>query len=202
MRRAGKTKAAVECGVGRRAFGGGPAAGVAICGRGGPTRHAGAGHRYRRRFSRRRCCTPARFPVVYRMIPAAASLAEFLSTASVLGGSILPRVLVRKVYPEFAATHRVIALDLIGFGESARPNVQLGAADYVRILAEFIRATCRDTPPILIGSGLGAGFCIYLASQHPEMVSRLILLTPTGLNNFGKKETARWVPGSSAVCRC
>src|ERR1700722_18358518 len=47
-----------------------------------------------------------------------------------------------KVYPEFASSHRVIALDLIGFGESARPNVQLGAADYVRTLAEFIRSTC------------------------------------------------------------
>ena len=92
-----------------------------------------------------------------------------------------------KIYPEFAAGHRVIALDLIGFGESARPNMQLGAADYVRTLAEFIRSTCWEQPPILIGSGLGAGFCAYLASQHPELVSRLILLTPTGSNDFGNQ---------------
>lgn len=93
-----------------------------------------------------------------------------------------------RVYPEFVSTHRVIALDLVGFGESARPNAQLGAADYVRTLAEFIRATCWEKPPILIGSGLGAGFCVYLASQHPELVSRLILLTPTGTNYFGKQK--------------
>jgi len=125
----------------------------------------------------------SRFPIVYHESGSGQPLIFVHSIC--LGGSSYEW---SKVYPEFAATHRVMALDLIGFGESARPNVQLGAADYVRILAEFIKATCRDTPPVLIGSGLGAGFCIYLASQHPEMVSRLILLTPTGLNNFGKKK--------------
>ncbi len=95
-----------------------------------------------------------------------------------------------KIYPEFAAEHRVIALDLIGFGESARPNLQLGAADYVRTMAEFIRSTCWEQPPILIGSGLGAGFCVYLASQHPELVSRLVLLSPTGSNDFGAQDLA------------
>lgn len=92
-----------------------------------------------------------------------------------------------KIYPEFAASHRVLALDLIGFGESARPNAQLSAADYVRTLAEFIRATCWEQPPVLIGSGLGAGFCVYLASQHPELMARLILLMPTGLADFGNQ---------------
>ena len=92
-----------------------------------------------------------------------------------------------KIYPEFAAGHRVIAMDWLGFGESSRPNLQLGATDYVRTLAEFIRSTCWEQPPVLIGSGLGAGFCIYLASQHPELVSRLILLSPTGSNDFGNQ---------------
>lgn len=95
-----------------------------------------------------------------------------------------------KIYPEFAAAHRVMAVDLIGFGESARPNLQLGAADYVRTLAEFIRSTCWEQPPVLIGSGLGAGFCVYLASQHPELVARLILLMPTGSLNYGKESLA------------
>lgn len=102
-----------------------------------------------------------------------------------------------KIYPEFAATHRVIALDLIGFGESARPNVQLGAADYVRTLAEFIRSTCWEQPPILVGSGLGAGFCVYLASQHPELVSRLVLLMPTGINDLGKQRLSLGLKFSS-----
>ena len=91
-----------------------------------------------------------------------------------------------KVYPEFAGRFRVLAPDLIGFGESQRPAARIAAADYARMLAEFIRATCGgDQTPIVVASGLGAGFCVYLASQHPELVSRLILHMPTGTREFG-----------------
>ncbi len=94
-----------------------------------------------------------------------------------------------KVYPDFAHSHRVIAPDLIGFGESARPKASINAADQARSLAEFIRATA-DEPVVLVGSGIGAGLCVYLASQHPELVGRLCLLMPTGLTEFGGKHTS------------
>ena len=91
-----------------------------------------------------------------------------------------------KVYPEFAGRFRVLAPDLIGFGESQRPAARLSAADYARMLAEFIRSTCSgDQVPIVVGSGLGAGFCVYLASQHPELIARLLLYMPTGSREFG-----------------
>lgn len=90
-----------------------------------------------------------------------------------------------KVYPEFAARFRVLAPDLIGFGESQRPDARLQIGDYVRMLAEFARATCGQERPIFVASGLGAGFCVYLASQHPELVSRLILYMPAGQADFG-----------------
>lgn len=91
-----------------------------------------------------------------------------------------------KVYPQFAGNFRVLAPDLIGFGESARPKGRMSAADHARSLAEFVRAIC-DQPPILIGSGMGGGFCVFFASQHPELAFRLILLMPTGLNEFGRE---------------
>lgn len=91
-----------------------------------------------------------------------------------------------KVYPVFSSRFRVLALDLVGFGESERPNVRLNEEHYVKLLVEFIRSTCREQAPVLIGSGVGGGFCAYLASQHPELASRLILLNPTGLSDFGK----------------
>jgi pimeloyl-ACP methyl ester carboxylesterase len=92
-----------------------------------------------------------------------------------------------KVYPEFAAKFRVLAPDLIGFGESSRPMERLTAEDYARTIAEFIRASCWEEKPILVASGLGAAFCVHLASQHPELVARLILLMPTGINDFGRQ---------------
>ena len=95
-----------------------------------------------------------------------------------------------KVYPGFAATHRVIALDLVGFGESERPDIHYSAADYARMLAEFLRAVGCDAPPVLIGSGLGGGLCVLLASQHPELVARLILHMPNGTGDIGRQPLA------------
>lgn len=88
------------------------------------------------------------------------------------------------VYPKFADRYRVIALDLVGFGESAHPAGRASAADYARMLAEFLRALEYEHAPILVASGLSAGFCIYLAAQHPELVVRLILHMPNGTGEF------------------
>jgi len=90
-----------------------------------------------------------------------------------------------KVYPAFASQHRVIALDLLGFGESERPAVRLTAADCVRTLADFLRSFEWEQPPVLVASGWSAGLCVYLATQHPELVSRLILHMPNGTGEVG-----------------
>ncbi|EDY21647.1 alpha/beta hydrolase fold protein [Chthoniobacter flavus Ellin428] len=90
-----------------------------------------------------------------------------------------------KVYPEFASRHRVIALDLLGFGESERPALRLTAADCVRTLADFLRSFEWEQPPVLVASGWSAGLCVYLATQHPELVSRLVLHMPNGTGEIG-----------------
>ena len=83
----------------------------------------------------------------------------------------------------------MLAPDLIGFGESARPDANLTAADYARSLAEFIRGTC-DEPVIIVASGLGGGLSVLLASQHPEVVKQLLLWMPTGLTELGMREVS------------
>jgi len=94
-----------------------------------------------------------------------------------------------KVYPQFTGSHRVLAPDLIGFGESARPDAHLTASDYARSLAEFIRGT-SDEAATVVASGLGAGLSILMASQHPEVVKQLVLWMPTGLTEQGVKEVS------------
>lgn len=92
-----------------------------------------------------------------------------------------------RVYPAFAERWRVVALDLVGYGESSRPDVAFEAADYVQMLAEFIRALQCSEAPIVIASGLGAGLCVQLAAQHPALVSRLILHMPNGTGDCGQQ---------------
>jgi haloalkane dehalogenase len=91
-----------------------------------------------------------------------------------------------KVYPHFALEHEVIAADLIGFGESQRPDHTMDATDYAETLAEFLLETCPGRNPIVVASGLTAGIALLMASRHPERVSRLIVLLPTGLREVGK----------------
>jgi pimeloyl-ACP methyl ester carboxylesterase len=92
-----------------------------------------------------------------------------------------------RVYPAFADSWRVVALDLVGYGESNHPEVAFEAEDYVQMLAGFIRAMAWEEPPIVVASGLSAGFCAQLAAQHPELVSRLILHMPNGTGDCGQQ---------------
>jgi pimeloyl-ACP methyl ester carboxylesterase len=83
-----------------------------------------------------------------------------------------------KVYERFGDEHRVIALDLVGFGESSRPQRVFRPSDYVQMLAEFLRA--NEPGAVLVASGLSAAFCTELAGAQPGLVSRLVLYRPTG----------------------
>jgi pimeloyl-ACP methyl ester carboxylesterase len=96
-----------------------------------------------------------------------------------------------KVYPHFAETHQVLAVDLLGFGESERPDAALSAADHVRILAELLQAKCGGERAAIVASGLGAGFATVLGAQHPDLIHRLILLMPTAGVDSGPGRLAR-----------
>jgi haloalkane dehalogenase len=90
-----------------------------------------------------------------------------------------------KVYPAFAERHRVLVPDLLGFGESERPQARLNASDYAASLADFLQALCADDAqkPIIVARGLGAGFAALMAAQHPELPGRLLLWMPSGRAN-------------------
>ena len=92
-----------------------------------------------------------------------------------------------RVYPRFVMGHEVIVPDIIGFGESERPRARMDAGDYAAALAEFLREVCPGQKPVLVASGLTAGLSLLLAARHPELLSQLVLLLPTGL-----KESGNW----------
>ncbi len=87
-----------------------------------------------------------------------------------------------KVYPALAGEHRVLAVDLLGFGESERPKAKLTAADYAAALAEFVGALCGEEAqrPVIVARGLGAGFAALMSTQNPDVAGRLILWMPSG----------------------
>ena len=101
-----------------------------------------------------------------------------------------------KVYPAFAARHRVLAPDLLGFGESERPKVKLTATDYAEALAEFVEGVCGEEGhrPVIIARGQGAGFAALMAALHPEAASQLLLWMPSG-----RAQVPLWLNAASRV---
>jgi pimeloyl-ACP methyl ester carboxylesterase len=83
-----------------------------------------------------------------------------------------------RVYPHFADRFQVLAPDLLGFGESSRPNRPFGPSEHAEILADFLRAKAGQNRSVLVASGLGAAFAVLLAERHPELVQRLVLVMP------------------------
>jgi len=100
-----------------------------------------------------------------------------------------------RVYPGFAETREVLALDLIGFGESERPPRVLTADDHARAISDFLRAACHGRRAVVVASGLSAGFCLLMASQHPELTRQLILFLPDAvLPKSGKSKRGLLAP--------
>ncbi len=90
-----------------------------------------------------------------------------------------------KVYPAFATSHRILAPDLIGWGDSAHPVRDYQISDYLTIIREFIRHTCN--PPVkVVASSLTAALTIRLATQQPFLFQTLFLACPSGFDDFGQ----------------
>ncbi|XWK86942.1 MAG: alpha/beta hydrolase [Phormidium sp.] len=89
-----------------------------------------------------------------------------------------------KVYPAFADEYRILAPDLIGWGNSHHPQRYYQIDDYFQSITEFIEQTCTE-PVAVIASSLTAGFIIRLAVTNPQLFKCLILTAPSGLADFG-----------------
>lgn len=97
-----------------------------------------------------------------------------------------------KVYPAFTANYRVLAPDLIGWGQSAHLKRDYQIADYLTTLAEFIQQTCHS-PATIVASSLTAAFTIRLAIEQPDLFQKLFLVCPSGFSDFGQ-EAGRRLP--------
>lgn len=78
---------------------------------------------------------------------------------------------------ELAQSHRVYALDLLGFGLSDAPTIAYTADTYVTLVSDFL-TTVVGRPATLLASGLSCHYCAAVAATHPELCSGLVLLSP------------------------
>jgi len=78
---------------------------------------------------------------------------------------------------------RVYAVDLPGFGRSARRDIAYTADIYITALVDFIRDVVQE-PAHILASSLSGAYAVKLAALRPELVERLVLVEPTGLERL------------------
>ncbi len=84
------------------------------------------------------------------------------------------------VMPGLAKTHRVIAVDLPGFGRSSRGNHLYSPDAMARALRGVVREL-DDRPFTLVGHSMGGAISLAYAQQFPDDVDRLVLVNLAGV---------------------
>lgn len=84
------------------------------------------------------------------------------------------------VMPLLAAGYDVIAPDLLGHGESAKPSGDYSLGAFASGLRDFL-AVLDVSSVTIVGHSFGGGVAMQLAYQHPELLDRLVLVGSGGL---------------------
>ncbi len=82
--------------------------------------------------------------------------------------------------PVLAAEHRVITLDLPGFGASEMPAQDISISGYAECVAEVLEGLGVERATV-VGNSMGGFIGAELAIEHPDLVERLVLVSAAGL---------------------
>lgn len=85
--------------------------------------------------------------------------------------------------PDLAADHRVIAVDLPGYGMSDKGHYQYSLSFYAQVLSELLTGLGVDRA-VWMGHSMGGQIALVAALEHPGQVERLVLVSPAGFEEF------------------
>ena len=86
----------------------------------------------------------------------------------------------RSVLPQLSKKFRVIAPDLLGHGESAKPRSDYSLGAFAVWLRDFLDELGVSQATV-VGHSLGGGVAMQFVYQHPDYVKRLVLISSGGL---------------------
>lgn len=88
----------------------------------------------------------------------------------------------------FAPSHRVIALDLPGFGDSPLPAQRISIPLYMRTIERLLDALGIGAATF-VGHSMGGFTSAELAISFPQRVERLLLVSPAGLSTYNDRRS-------------
>jgi len=83
--------------------------------------------------------------------------------------------------------HRVIAIDLPGFGASSKPQIEYTSDFFVAALLDLLQEL-GVTKATFVGNSLGGIICMLFALQYPERVENLVLIGSGGFHEWTEEE--------------
>jgi len=86
----------------------------------------------------------------------------------------------RAVIPQLSRKYRVVAPDLLGHGQSAKPRGDYSLGAFAVLLRDLLDEL-GITRATIVGQSLGGGVAMQFVYQHPDYCQRLILISSGGL---------------------
>lgn len=86
----------------------------------------------------------------------------------------------RHVVPALAERFTIVAPDLLGHGDSAKPRGEYSLGSHANVLRDVLNALGHDRATF-VGQSLGGGVVLQMAYQFPERCERLVLVDSGGL---------------------
>jgi len=86
----------------------------------------------------------------------------------------------RAVISQLSTKYRVVAPDLLGHGQSAKPRSDYSLGAFAVLLRDLLDEL-RISRATVIGQSLGGGVAMQFAYQHPDYCQRIVLISSGGL---------------------
>ena len=95
--------------------------------------------------------------------------------------------------PVFARGHRVVAMDLPGFGHSPMPGEPITISAYARLL-DGLCEELEISAATVVGNSMGGFVSAELAIAFPQRVERLVLVSAAGISTYRHRDVERIEP--------
>jgi pimeloyl-ACP methyl ester carboxylesterase len=92
--------------------------------------------------------------------------------------------------PHFGRTHRAIALDLPGFGDSPMPSWTIDMPAYGQLVHDFCEKLELDRVAAIVGNSMGGFVSTEAVIEEPSRFDRLVLVSAAGIS-FAEAEGRR-----------
>ncbi len=104
----------------------------------------------------------------------------------------------RKNFDALSEHFTVYAIDWLGFGLSDKPKIQYTGPLYVEMLIDFLREVV-GSPAAVVASSLSSAYAIEAARTAPDLISDLVLIEPTGLDQVDSADGSKEAMVSSLL---